>query len=147
MTRRMMMNKLIALFVLLLAAPVFADDDRFGSERFEVPRTSYTHSVDALVLIASAPAVQPGNTIGGEIYLKHVSCTGNGADDIHFYDTVTFQADTTIRARVIHQATLVTSVPYSILFSSGLMYDKSGGAPCVIQWDYTTPPRGKLNHY
>lgn len=144
------MNKLfatlVALFVLTLSATsVRADDDRFGSERFEVPRTSFTDSADFNVLIASAPALYE-NT-GGEIYLKAVNCTGATAGIITFYDTVTWELTTSTRTRIEHIANNVTSIPYGILFSSGLMYNKTAATPCVISWDFSTPPKGAKRQY
>lgn len=147
MRRMKMKSKLLAVLLLFLAAPVFAADDRFGSERMEVSRTSWTNTADTNVLIASAPVLYSG--YGGELVLKRVTCSGAAGEDIFFYDTVSNIIDISTRTRHVHTngGTAFTTADYGVLFSSGLMYRKTGGNPCTIHWDYTTPPRHRVRHY
>lgn len=150
-----MKAKLLAIALLLVPAIAFADDDRFGSERAEVSRTSYTQSADLNVLIASAP-VQTYPAIGGEIYLKGVDCFGVAPSTIAFYDATRFDNTVSTRTKFIHIGALApsgraqghTHMPYSMLFSSGLVYTKIGIAPCTITFDFTlTPGDEPINHY
>ena len=132
-----------ASLVCLVSSFVYgATSDRFGNLRLEVPRSSYTETTDRDVLIAT---VTPQNT--GAIYLRSVTFSGVTPSTISFYDTVTFQSDTSTRAKIVYPGVVGTSAvspgTYWInqYYSSGTMYNKQGTAPCIINWDYSTPPR------
>lgn len=146
------MKKLLIAFGLLLACKVVhAGQDRFGSTRQEVPRSSFTASEDPGVVIASHPT---GGSLGPFI-LRTVYCSGVVASTITFYDTQKFTANPSTRDVFAYNpvtplAILGTSpsqVDFSSYYSSGISYIKIGLAPCGIRWDYLVDPDPKKVPY
>lgn len=150
-----MKNKLIAAVVLLFGAVNLhaATNDRFGNDRDEIPLSSFTATTDFNVLLASAPSRYSTaiSTLGGSVFLRSVDCYGVIPTTISFYNTITFVVATTTRTKVVHIGAVAptlgvdseTHLKTSIWFSSGLMYSKTGLAPCTIGFDYTQrPPHG-----
>jgi len=103
---KVIITKLFAIALLFLTANASADDDRFGSERYEVNRVSFSESTpNRDVLISSAPVQWSSATYQspqGELYLKGLDCYGIETTTVTFYDTITFNADVTTRTKYIH---------------------------------------------
>jgi len=139
-----MKSKILAVAICLIGSAAFASSDRFGNDRSEILRSSFTNTVDISVLIASAPISYDRS---GTLILKRVQCFGTTASTITFNDLI-FASGASTRTVFIHQpaAPLLlisqqhTSAEFDMSFSSGLMYHKLGLAPCTIHWDYTIPP-------
>ena len=135
------MNKFCGvLFVFLFCGIVSAaTNDRFGNNKNEIPRSSFTSSADRNVLIASAPV-----TFGqsGAIVLRYVYCTGVVSSTITIFNSMVFDGASSTKTSVIYAPTGFSSQPLwgSVYISSALSYDKVGTAPCTIGWDYTTLP-------
>ena len=92
------MKKLGILVGIILSATFsYAGQDRFGSMRKEVLRSSFTNSVDPGVNIASNTVpgwdVLKGSSTGylGFI-LRYVNCSGVNPSTITFFDTIIFNS-------------------------------------------------------
>lgn len=116
-----------------------AGQDRYGSMRPEIPRSSFTNSSDPGVVIASNPT-----NSGGFFVVRYAYCSGVNASTITFYDTQTFTVNASTKDVLVHQPASPTAllgspasdIHFNTLYSSGIAYIKTGSAPCGIKWDY-----------
>lgn len=136
-----MKNKILAFAaVLFLTASAHAVSDRFGSERTEIPRSSFTDSADLNVVVASISAVDNWK---GSFVIRRVSFSGYVGSTVAFYDDTQFTANTSTRAKVFYfppsNDGRPTTTQLDIYCSSGIMYNKQGTAPMNMNWDYVTP--------
>lgn len=146
-----MRNKILTGLILLIVGTAQAASDRFGNERDEIPRSSYTASNEKGVTIASAPvAFVSGSTVAsGGLVLRYVSCSGVNASTLTFVDAMVYNLNPSTRVVFAYQpvspsailGTPPAQVNYNAFFSSAITYQKEGFAPCVSGWDYTTRPR------
>lgn len=148
-------------FVLAAAGLVHAAaEDRFGNQRNEVPRSSYTESADNNVMIASAPTMAQvfvaSAPTSGALYLRRAIFSGVNATTVTFYDTQNFTVNTTTRTKLVYVPTNsaggvtgITSIDMDMYFSSGIVYNKEQGgiAPFTMLFDFTTTPRYRINQY
>lgn len=134
-----MKKYLLAGLILFSWSLSHAGQDRFGSMRGEIPRSSFTYSADPGVVVASNPT-----NSGGFFVVRYAYCSGVNASTITFYDTQTFTVNATTKDVLSHQPTsptsfngaTETSIHFNTLYSSGIAYIKTGAAPCGIKWDY-----------
>lgn len=135
-----------AILLILLSFPLYAASDRFGSERTEVPRSSFTDTTTGgNVVISSVPS--DGN---GSLVLRAVIFSGMRPSTVTFYDANLFEAVTTTRTRLEYtpvfnttggSGSLPTRVNVDMWFSSALMYNKIGAGPVTILYDWLAPSR------
>lgn len=139
------MKKVILSLLILLGAGSAYAKDRFGNERSEIPRSSWTASAEIGVTIASNP------TGGGSpMVLRSISCSGVVATTITVVDANVYTINTTTRIMFSYVPTQPTAglgaypsqIFYDQFFSSGITYTKTGTpAPCNISWDFLVEPR------
>ncbi len=133
---------LAILFVAGTISSVWAGPDRFGADRDEIARTSFTDTTDLNVVIASAAANGPGSMV-----VRGVIFSGMASSTVTFYDASLFTANVTTMSRLEYSPMLSGGggsgsqpiyVPVDIFISSGVMYSKQGPAPVTIKWDWLT---------
>lgn len=137
-----MKTKILAVALLFVAGGLHAASDRFGNERYEVPRTSFTESADNNVVISSVSAPD----FAGSFVLRSVIFSGLVSSTMTFYDDTEFNSGSVVRTKYIYVPGLGTTsdgkpvtVQADVFFSSGIVYKKEGTAPVQINWDYLSP--------
>lgn len=143
-----MKAKLLILSFLFLTARAWAESDRFGNWRQEVPRSSYTETADKDVFIATVTELNTlfatmTPTAGGDLVLRSVIFSGLVASTIAFYDDSQFNQFTTTRTKLIYtpqagSGGAPVQIFTDVYFSSGILYNKIGLAPVQINWDWLT---------
>ncbi len=139
-------NKFFAMgLTLLLSASVHAASDRFGNERMEVPRSSYTDSEDLNLVISSIPS----NGVGS-LVLRSVIFSGVDPTTITFYNANLFKASISTAMMLEYTPNFGASsgsggipvkVDLDMYISSAIMYRKIGGsAPVLIKYDWLANP-------
>ena len=123
------MKKIFAsLFVLFsVVLTLYAGNDRFGSERFQICRSSVTLTADISVLIASGNVVLCGASAD----------TPGTSSKIEFFDSI-FSTIGAKRLAAPLDTTAKTERNYNVFTSSGLMYSSTGTptAQITIKWDF-----------
>lgn len=141
-----MKKALLSLLILTgLTAFAHSAQDRYGSVRNEIPRSSYTSTADIGVTIASNVP-----TVGAPMVLRSIVCSGVNATTVTVADATFYTPATSTKAVYIYIPSNPTSILgspgnqiyYDTYMSSGIKYTKDGGnAPCHITWDFITEPR------
>lgn len=110
----------------------YAASDRFGNNRPEIPRSSFTVTEDAYIKIS---------TSAHGIVLRTVVVTSATAGSwIQFFNSTSAVLGTAGATRLeIITNTLGDTGPFDMYFSSGLAYRKNGTAAILIKWDYISP--------
>lgn len=141
--------KKLFLFVPLwfLVANVFAVQDRWGSERPAVFRSSRTAAQCDMLLISSGPihlhaVVVASATLnqGAESRVTFYNSTG-GATTLANFNVSTA---TLLNTNVGQGAPPTYAVNYDMYFSSGLVIEKKGNADVTILWDYVETRLDKM---
>lgn len=136
-----MKNKFLAGILLFLAGSAFAGSDRFGAERRETARSSFTTSSDAYVIISSVPSDNVGSLV-----LRSISFSGLQATTVTVYDTnLKPNIGPMTTAYMVQYVPLTgdgkpTQVDVDLFISSALMYNKVGTAPTLLKWDWMSLP-------
>lgn len=133
--------------ILFVASLANAVQDRFGSERYEVPRTSFTDTQDFNVRIASItePRIDFASmtpTSGGSLVVRSIVISGIVPSTITFYDDTQFNSASSTRARVHYYGSPISApveIDLDLFMSSGIIYNKVGTAPMLIKWDWLSP--------
>src|SRR3990167_2805271 len=113
-----------------LVSASYAAQDRFGSARHEIPRSSITASNDSYILITT------GACVLRDVIVTSATAGGN----IQFWNFTSSALGTAGNERLpILTDTSGNKGPFDMYFSSGIAYRKNGTSVIVIKWDYVYP--------
>ena len=128
---------------LFLTATGHAAADRFGNQRSEIPRSSFTNTADLNVVIASVTSSGDGSLV-----IRSVTFSGVNSDTVTFYDANIMTANISTKTSLSYVpvtggnfgGSYPTVVPIDVWCSSAIMYTKVGTTPVQIKWDWLTKP-------
>ena len=127
------------LALLLIPCTLYAASDRFGSERRETPRSSFTNTTDVNVFISSIPSDGIGTLV-----LRSIVYGGILPSTITIFDGMIFTGATStagifVDIPVAQGPIRPHEVNVDIYISSALAYDKKGLAPVIFKYDWLSP--------
>lgn len=140
-------SKLMAVGLLFLGSVAYGSSDRFGNERAEIPRSSFTAGGEFNAFIASVTepnvnfaTMTPAS--GGSLVLRGAIFSGVIPSTITFFDGGIFDGNITTRTILNYSpggSGIPTRVDLDMFISTGIGYSKVGLAPVTILWDWLSP--------